>query len=291
VSRLIGGRIDFARVPGGPWIVSSWHIRMPEVAAQRQSVGALRPGEEHYSLVGLHEVGGEVLDVGAGRGAASTPARGGTLAGVVYDSAGFVPLANVEVALVGTARSVRTGPDGRFQLHGLPDGRYGLRATPRAWDLPWPPPEGGTALVREGDTTHIRLQLPGADDIVAAVCDEPLPDSLPGVVLGRLTDGRGRALAGDTVVVSWNRYALQNGADVRTRWQAVLAVTDGEGRYRACGLPLATPLRAAAVPPHSSATRTTNDLWLRDVVPANARQLRIDGPRVVRLDLSVRRPG
>ncbi len=292
-STHIGGRVDFARLAGGPWIVRSWHIRMPEVAVQRQVLGVIGVNKQAYRLVGIREAGGEVLDVDAGSGDTllGAGAPGGSLAGFVYDSTGFVTVANARVSLVGTTRDARTATDGRFSLHGLPEGQYGLRATPRTWPFPWPSPEAETASVRTGDTTFVRLRLPDTDAIVRSLCDEPLPARQPGVVVGQVTDEGGNPVVADDVIVSWAGYAAAGGTTgIQAHWQAVVGVTDDNGWYRACGVPLDTPLRAIAAPKGSSVNQVAGRLWLdRTPLPSEARRDRLQGRRILRLDL--KRPG
>lgn len=290
-SSLIGGRVDFVRVSGGPWIVNSWRIRMPEVTRQHQVLGALGVNKETYQITGIHEVGGVVLDSNAGsREAGGGGAPGGSLAGVVYDSSGVVPVASVDVSLTGTGRSIRTTPNGRFEMHGLPDGRYGLRVAPRAWTLPWQPPEAGTADVRKDDTTFVRLQLPNMDAIVHSLCGQALPESTPGVVVGRVTDAAGRPVVGDTVVASWNRYETrEGGGQIRAHWQASVGVTEADGWYRICGVPTGTLLRAVAVPPGAGMQQATKRLWMMEhVTPPTGLEALFKRGRILRVDLTDR---
>lgn len=292
-SAHVGGRVDFSRVTGGPWIVRSWHIRMPEVGMQRQVLGSIGLDKQTYRLMGIREAGGEVLDVDGGSGPALSSAgvRGGFLAGVVYDSSGFVAVANAAVALSGTTRGTRTGLNGRFVFEGLPDGQYGLRVTPRDWPFPWLPPEADAAAVREGDTTFVRLRLPDTEAVLRSLCDEPFPDGLPGLIFGRVTDEAGHPVIADSVVVSWSRYAtMGRTANVQARWQAAVGVTDDDGWYRACGVPLGTPLRALAVPPNTGVRQAANRLWLQGgPLPDHAGKTRLQNSRILRLDLT--RPG
>lgn len=77
---LIGGRIDFRRLPDGPWIVDRWYIRMPLYAERRQVMMGGGVGRQ-IVLTGLTEEGAEVLSVSNRNGApASTrPAESGSL--------------------------------------------------------------------------------------------------------------------------------------------------------------------------------------------------------------------
>jgi len=57
-SQQIGGRVDFVRLPQGPWIVGEWWIRMPEVGLRE----GLR-GDRETVLLFLREQGGWVEEV------------------------------------------------------------------------------------------------------------------------------------------------------------------------------------------------------------------------------------
>lgn len=58
-----GGRIEFARTPGGAWIVQRWTVRMPVVGTRRDG-GSLMTRQRQY-LVGIREEGGEVVGIAA----------------------------------------------------------------------------------------------------------------------------------------------------------------------------------------------------------------------------------
>ncbi len=57
-SEQIGGRVDFVRLPQGPWIVKEWWIRMPEVGLREGLYGA-----RETVLLFLREQGGWVEEV------------------------------------------------------------------------------------------------------------------------------------------------------------------------------------------------------------------------------------
>ena len=53
----LGGRLEFARLPGGAWIVSSWHIRMPRTGPRYvRTVSGVR--REDNLLIGYLDRGG-----------------------------------------------------------------------------------------------------------------------------------------------------------------------------------------------------------------------------------------
>jgi hypothetical protein len=61
----VGGRLDFAQMDDGGWIVSRWSIRMPVLGKKYM--------EMHPVVTALVESGGEVLDIGPAPGAADGP--------------------------------------------------------------------------------------------------------------------------------------------------------------------------------------------------------------------------
>lgn len=282
-SKLIGGQVDFDRLAGGPWIVRSWRIRMPEVALERRALGAFGRSEERYVLTGLLEVGADVRDVQGGQGTAlldEAPEGGGSMAGAVYDAWGARAVADARVSLPGPGRSVRTGEDGTFVLDGLREGLYDVRVTPESWDLPWLLPTVAEIRVREGDTSRVELRVPGPGDIVGSLCGDAVADSVPGVVLGRLTDAAtGQAVPGGAVVVSWGAFDLVGtGLRVRSRSRWTSAVSDADGWYLACGVPTDVLVRVRAVPSYDSPEETARRLWLPEArVPPDVRTTRL-GP-------------
>ncbi len=294
-SSLIGGRVDFDRLGNGPWIVSSWRIRMPEVEMGRQVVGAFRVNEQTYRITGFIEVGADVQDVEDRHGTAvlAHGRGGGAIRGVVYDLDGATGVADAEVSVVGTNRGTRTDGSGQFEVTGMPQGIYALQVTPRGWALPWPPPTRQEVEVQEGDTSLVQVRLPGPREVATALCGEVAEDTLPGVVLGRVTDGAaGSPVAGREVVITWSSFSLSEDPTrmgVQTRWRGTTVTTDQEGWYRACGVPAGVLLRIRAVPLGSlTAEQTSDRLWQPDVrLPPEATELRVgyDNP-IGRADLT-----
>ncbi|HZD06064.1 MAG TPA: carboxypeptidase-like regulatory domain-containing protein, partial [Longimicrobiales bacterium] len=198
---------------------------------------------------------------------------------------------NAEVSLPGPSRSVRTREDGTFELHGLREGLYEVRVTPESWDLPWLLPPVAEVRIRDGDTSRVNLRLPGPPAIVASLCGSAVSDTVPGVVLGRVTDATtGRPVAEGGVVVSWGGFDVDPAFRVQTRSSWTSVVSDDDGWYLACGVPKDVLVRARAVPSHGTPEETARRLWLLDVpAPPDARSTRL-GPDglMVRLDLGVR---
>jgi hypothetical protein len=56
-----GGWVEYSRLSSGVWFVSRWEIRMPRVA--QHVVASARDLVAHQSVLGVHRIGGEVLEV------------------------------------------------------------------------------------------------------------------------------------------------------------------------------------------------------------------------------------
>lgn len=296
-SPLIGGKVEFDRLEGGPWIVRSWRIRTPQVALMRRAFDAMRVNRQSYEVARIHEVGAEVQDVVGSEGASllAEANSGGSVTGVVYDARGNATVADAEVSLVGTLLDARSGKDGAFELHGVPEGLYQLRVTADTWDLPWLPPVTAELTIREGDTSQVRLRLPEDAAIVSSLCGHAAEDTLPGAVAGRVTDATtGMPATGRKIVAVWSQLVVVDdglGLGMRGPWHGTAVVSDGEGWYLACGLPAGTPIRIGPMPPYDeSSEETARRLTQPDLrLPADAREFRVEYANpIMRLDLEVR---
>ena len=117
----VGGRVEFTRIPEGPWIVERWWIRMPVV---QESTFRVSPGaspEVRYSLAAVVEEGGEVRKARTDDHHVLTFAMG-TLDGVVRDSVSGAPVAGARVGVVGTFFQAVTDSVGRFRFTDVPAG-------------------------------------------------------------------------------------------------------------------------------------------------------------------------
>jgi hypothetical protein len=101
-----GGRLEFAALPDGAWIVQRWHIRIPQV----QRVPGTREGRG-MRLTGISETAGEVLRVAERGGriiASFTPGSGPERAVMDDARADAVPARTAVTAPAGAGRPVRT---------------------------------------------------------------------------------------------------------------------------------------------------------------------------------------
>lgn len=172
--QALGGRVDFAAVPGAGWMVRRWSVRVPVMERRfRTAIGAAAdggPGGDWSGgagsglvAVAIQEVAGEVLRAARPDGTEVWRAGVATLAGTVQDSASGRAVGGVPVALTasraatGSWRTTRTDSAGRWAFAGLPPGVHAVTAGPAPGGTR--PVTEGVTLV-EGDAAHLDLRLP-----------------------------------------------------------------------------------------------------------------------------------
>ncbi len=211
-----GGRVEFARLPGGGWIVSDWVIRMPVLVEARGNApfGGVDP------VVGFRETGGtaQLLDL--------APTNRAIVAGVVYDSILGRPLAGVEVSLGGSAYRATTDSAGVYQIETSTQGSFLITTSHPRFAALGIEPKGSATLTR-GRTATADIATPSAVTLLQSCAATTIDSTSRTMLSGVVRDSAGRAMAGTRLDLSWGPNAARR-----------LAVqTDGEGRYRICGLP------------------------------------------------------
>ncbi len=243
-----GGRMEFARLPDGRWIVGRWSIRMPIVTATRVqgampfSDPSLRDQNSlSFRLAGIREEGGEVLSASAVGGDVQVAvAASGTLAGTVWDSTTSLPLAGARVSAAG--HQAVTDSLGRFSIPDLPAGDYQLSfSSPRLDSLRFTPAPV-RASVREGATTEQALFIPPLAVVWAARCEAGAAST--GVLVGTVRGAAGEPSPGARVTVAWTGAQPGNAE----------AVADSQGVYRVCGVPAGAPLTVRAMTSEAAVT-------------------------------------
>jgi hypothetical protein len=230
----VGGRVEFARLAGGAWIVRRWRLRMPQLVAKTWNATTWRGS--NVVLQALRETGGYVQDVSTEAGERVFAAESGTLEGVVSDAVTAAPLAGARVALVGTQRTAMTDGEGRFRIAGLGEGRYSVTFThPRTDSLRYRVP-ATDVTVRTGAASSVRLLSPSLATVIAAGCDSLAAGA--GVLAGAVINKGSRVPIPDaSVTVWWNGSAGPVRGEVRS---------DTEGNYRFCAAPVGVPITARA---------------------------------------------
>ena len=259
-----GGTVEFQALPNGTWIVDSWRIRVPRA---RMTTNPLTRRVEAV-LDGISVHGGDVLGVHGSEGTVLEADPGGRIAGVVFDSL-QAGLAGARVFIEGLANEAVTSADGRFELIHLEPGVYSVTFSHPYLDSYSYVPEPFEVEVVEGATTpaQINFVAPTMTRIGNGVCrDAERPEesttaaygaSFPndGILMGRVTDSAGAALAGAMVRVLLQSFdisqlkqpSLTVGNVIRVGHSGALFSTDGNGYYRACWVPVDTDLRVSVV--------------------------------------------
>ena len=238
VTNLVGGRVEFRRMPDGTWIVPEWWIRMPRLVQDRAPTGEVRTRIEGY-----RQSGGRVLEVRSSGGAAFMRGETGTIEGFVQDSLGVLPMRGVRVGVVGSNQMVFTDDEGRFRITGLGDGAYQIRfVDARLEELGLESDPIEREVVR-GEVTSVFHRMPPFSDLLFDACRSDSAAEGTSVLTGRVTRGASRSpLANLSVRVSWEDFRMDppgvsdrriTGADVR----ALEVETDARGFYRLCGVP------------------------------------------------------
>ena len=254
-SDLLGGRVEFAKLSNGGWIVNRYWIRMPRLDVVQEkrysTMGQITRGgssvDSHAELVGLAEEGGEVLEAMAPDGTHLASSLGASIRGTVFDSTRNVPLIGAEVRLSGTSYSTLSGPGGEFQLEGLPDGIFSIEFSHRdfpAWGvLPGP----ASMKLDRGAVAVVDLAVPGHAGLFRLLCPGIKTDTLgaaAGIVRDSLT---GKPVRDAVVQVSWRSYDMVTSAFVSGKKLGMEVGSDSTGYFRACGVPVGTPIEALVI--------------------------------------------
>jgi len=247
---LVGGRVDFQRMPDGTWIVPTWWIRMPRLVRENAPSGGTRT-----RIDGYRQVGGRVLEVRSSRGEAFLRGETGTVEGSVQDSLGVLPVAGVQVGVVGSNQTVFTDAEGRFRITGLTGGTYRIGFTHDRWEALGLEADPITREVTPGEVTNVLYRMPALSELIYAACRpgeaEDAPMEGTAMLAGRVMEPGGRRPVPELPVqVRWEEFRMSGGGP-RGRELTGAAVhgfetlTDERGFYRVCGVPEERLLRVS----------------------------------------------
>jgi len=253
--RRIAGRVEFARLPRGHWIVKRWWIRMPTVASSH----GVSPDREPR-LVGLREEGAEVMAVRNAAGALILEADRATIEGMVLEQQSTRPQVDVAIRLAGTDLETRTNRRGEFRFTGIPEGTYEIQAESDLARMLGLAPTASTVSAVPGQISSVNLSLPPPEEFIGRACSDLVQSDSPVLVTGQVKDAAsGEALLDAKVELWWSHLpgdprALRSDTSTINDWSAALrggrsgveTWTGRSGRFAICGPGAGHPLTILA---------------------------------------------
>ena len=223
-SEHIGGRVEFERLPLGPWVVRRWWIRMPILGVRQKGFSDfIRETYIEY----LEEDGGWVTEIEMLDGTPLVRVGVTTLTGKVMNLRAAKPLAGARMILVGTEYEARTDRNGDFRFEGLPEGTYRVSYGSEVLKaLGYVPPLVEVSLSID-QPEALTLVIPPLSQLWSDIC--PGSDSQQSaIIMGFIRDSLTlQPISGAQVI------AYRAGTEGGTGGE----LTNWAGHYRLCGLP------------------------------------------------------
>ena len=240
-----GGRLTFARLPSGIWVVGSWLLRMPVVSERRSSIpsagtslGTVSVRSERERIArSIQEVGGIVVSV-RDQGRELWPSRAGQRTMRLLDSDSRQPLAGAHVELFESGLETVSDSQGSIVLPYVLVGRYhmgvvrpSLAAVGVAFE--------SILAVREDRVEPSELAVPNDDAVLSLACVGKFAGPARAVVNGVVVANDGAAPDHVVRVRATSRGEMQGigSRGAATTVRAVWTTTDEFGRFHLCGLP------------------------------------------------------
>lgn len=238
-----GGRVEFVRLPDGPWMVSRWFIRMPIIGS-----GNPADVEKGYARQMLKTSGPLLQAVALGGGQVSRVSRRGAL---LYEAAGAgiamqlvrpdteTSVSGALVTLDGTDYAWRADSTGLVKAAPVLDGHYRAKvATAEMLALGADPIEREVTIAA-GRTRLDSVPMPPSRDIVKSACGVESARQGLAAIVGTVRDSAGRPASGRAVIVSWSGGAtVVAGRLIATaRRTTAGTVADDAGMWHACDVP------------------------------------------------------
>ena len=242
-SPLVGGRVDFQRMPNGTWIVPEWWIRMPVLGTQTDVQRRQRAYIAQY-----RQTGGMVLEAreAGGRSLGQRVETGG-IEGIVTDSLG-VPMRGVRVGVVGSNQEVFTNAEGHYSVTGLTAGRYRIRFVASDLEAIGYIPEPVPRDIIRGELSYFDFHMPSIGDVLLEACEGEVVPERSVVVAGLVRDHRGRLASRASVSIQWFLYDPDRTGSTVTRTSEGFETTANDtGFFRFCGVPSGEVLQVRAV--------------------------------------------
>lgn len=244
----VGGRVEFARLPWGPWFARRWWLRMPEGLPSDRGTLARR--------FGILEEGGLVQT-----GAESVTEAPAVVTGIIRGGASQ-PLAGAAISIANTSLRTVSDDRGRFSIDSVPAGVQSLVAEHPRYE----------ALGVRAAEQDLLLD---AGSHRALILDAPSDAEIPTRLCGELEAGRGtlRLIVVEAVtlvpvpglrVTMTDRNAKVAGSGYLTQ-----AETDSRGAALFCGAPAERLLEVTV----AAADKRTTSFEL--ALPASGMKVRV----------------
>jgi hypothetical protein len=200
-----GGEVEFLRLDDGIWIVSRWHVRMPQLATERPMFSGLRRivvAGTRVALRGVKESGGEVTSISE-RDSVLYQLLGSEIVVQIIGGDSLLLPAQAILALEGTDYVAAADARGRLSVSPVLSGRYRASVrTPLMDSLNLPAVE---RVVDAGTQEHVdTIALPTAGTLLELVTTDAEGHQLPHVTV----DVQASRGSGRTVITGANGRVL-----------------------------------------------------------------------------------
>ncbi|HYN83024.1 MAG TPA: carboxypeptidase regulatory-like domain-containing protein [Gemmatimonadaceae bacterium] len=255
-----GGRVEFARLPAGAWVVQRWHIRMPKLVRElryktspvlEMGIPPRMTPVSQEVVTGIIERGGEVKDRVLAHQDLE-PIALASLGGSVFDSTTGVPLAQANIWLDVPGQAVPAGRAttdsvGRFRVDSIAPGAYIISITHPRLDTLGASLEPVSLSLERGESVDVAFSTPSAATIGRTMCPAPLSTEAALVRGSVRREPGGPPVASARVVARWNSDGSPIASGLPATFTEVSATSDPSGHFTLCGLPRdrAMEIRAA----------------------------------------------
>ncbi|MCA0377425.1 MAG: carboxypeptidase-like regulatory domain-containing protein [Gemmatimonadetes bacterium] len=239
---LRSGRVAFAKLDDGRWVVTSWKARLPGFAVRGgdPSLGSVRGLRRDTSVKEVYEAGGDAVRLTSG-GRTLLERRMPSATVQLVGSADAPRVSGTIASVTGTNLQARADSTGRVVFAPLPEGRYEAQLLfPGLDSLGVPPVNIGIRAALGARTDTVRL--PRLASLLDRVCGK---DAADGVILrGTVRDGTGLPARAARIVVSFLRTDAARAASgvVDYKPEERRTRTDDRGAWYVCGIPRATDI-------------------------------------------------
>ncbi|MFQ5703367.1 MAG: carboxypeptidase-like regulatory domain-containing protein [Gemmatimonadales bacterium] len=260
-SKHLGGRVEFERLPDGPWIVGKWWIRMPVLGVRQAQFSDFT--SEAY-LAAIKEMGGWVREIQTLDGKPIERGLATSLVGKVVDLATAAPVPGVRIVLLGTSYETRTDERGRFWFHGLAEDTYEISFAREFLDsLGFVPPKQ-TATLRLGHTATAGIAIASASSLWERLCPSVKRSDSVGIVAGFIRDAASGKPLRDAELTLSARFPGTPPKVIRRH-----ALSDWAGYYYACGIPQRKVITVQVKLDGWSGVATSTQLSAGDIIQLN----------------------